>query len=98
MLFDAQRVTTLERAFNVMRGMRRKDDMLPKRLFEEPVPGGPYKGERLPRVKFNKMLDEYYALHNYDKDGIPLKETFHKFGLSTEWEVFKKEVPIGEKV
>jgi aldehyde:ferredoxin oxidoreductase len=98
LLFAAQRVVTLERAFNVIKGMRKKDDTLPKRFFEEPVPGGLYKGERLSKAKFNKMLDEYYVLHGYDKDGIPEEATFSKYGLSSEWEAFRKRVPIGEKV
>jgi len=98
LLFAAQRITTLDRAFNVMKGMRRKDDTLPKRFFAEPVPGGPFKGERLDKAKFNKMLEGYYKLHGYDKDGIPVKETFDKFGLSSEWKAFKKKVPVEEKM
>ena len=93
LLFAAQRVVTLERSFNVIKGMRRKDDTLPKRLFEEPVPSGPVKGERLDKVKFDKMIDDYYALRGYDKDGVPKEETFRKYGLSSEWKVFEKKVP-----
>jgi aldehyde:ferredoxin oxidoreductase len=92
LLCAAQRVVTLERAINVMRGMRRKDDTLPKRLFEEPVPSGPVKGARLEKAKFDKMVDDYYALRGYDKDGVPKEETFRKYGLSSEWKVFEKKV------
>jgi aldehyde:ferredoxin oxidoreductase len=97
LLFAAARVVTLERAVNVMRGMRRKDDTLPERLFQEPVPGGPYKGERLIKAKFDKMLDSYYALRGYDKDGVPKEETFKKYGLLSEWQVFKKKALVGAK-
>jgi aldehyde:ferredoxin oxidoreductase len=62
LLIAAQRVAILERAFDVMRGIRRKDDTLPDRMFETVVPGGPFKGERLEKAKFDKMVDEYYAL------------------------------------
>ncbi|MFC1950439.1 aldehyde ferredoxin oxidoreductase family protein, partial [Chloroflexota bacterium] len=65
LLLAAQGVNTLERAFNVTRGVRRKDDILPKRLFETVISGGPYKGERLDRKKFNKMIDEYYQLRGW---------------------------------
>ena len=85
----AQRVTTLERAYNVIKGMRRKDDTLPKRIFKEAVPSGPHKGVRLTKADFNKMLDHYYALHSYDEKGIPTKEAFNKFGLPEEWKAFK---------
>jgi aldehyde:ferredoxin oxidoreductase len=98
LLFAAQRVVFLERAFNVIRGMRRKDDTLPKRFFEEPTPSGPHKGERLEQAKFEKMIDDYYALRGYDKDGIPTEGGFRKYGLLTEWEVFKKKVPREEQV
>jgi len=97
LLTAAQRVLTLERAINAIRGMRRKDDTLPRRFFEEPEPVGPLKGERLLKKKFDEMIDDYYALRGYDKDGVPKEETFRKYGLSSEWEVFKKKVPEVEK-
>ncbi len=97
LLFAGQRVVTLERAFNVMKGIRRKDDTLPKRFFEEPVPSGPHKGERLDKAKFDEMIGEYYALRGYDKDGVPTEEAFKKYGLTSEWKVFKKKVLGAEK-
>jgi aldehyde:ferredoxin oxidoreductase len=90
-VFAAQRVVTLERAFNIRRGLTRADDTLPDRFFEEPVPGGPYKGEKLSKTKFAKMIDDYYNLRGYDKNGTPTEETFIKYALKPEWEVFKKE-------
>jgi aldehyde:ferredoxin oxidoreductase len=90
LLHAAQATKTLERAFNVARGIRRSDDTLPRRLFEMPVPGGRFEGERLDRQAFYKMLDEYYALRGWDADGIPTEEAFKKYGLASEWQVFKK--------
>jgi aldehyde:ferredoxin oxidoreductase len=95
LLFAAQRMTVLERAFDVMRGIRRKDDTLPKRMFETPVPGGPLKGERLEKAKFDKMVDEYYELAGWDEDGVPKEETFQKYGLSSEWQFFNKKMKKG---
>lgn len=89
----AQRVVTLERACQVIQGIRRKDDTLPKRLFEEPVPSGPHKGDKLDKANFDKMVDHYYALHGYDSNGVPKEETFKKFGLLAEWKVFRDKVP-----
>ena len=96
LLFAAARVVTLERVINVMKGMRRKDDTLPKRLLEEPVPGGPFKGERVTKSELDSMLDEYYAARGYDSDGVPKKEAFKKYNLLSEWEKFKK-LPVGPK-
>ena len=92
LLTAAQRVAVLERAFDVMRGIRRKDDTLPDRMFETAVPGGPFKGEKLEREKFDKMLDEYYELSGWDEDGVPKEETFQKYGLSSEWQIFSKKI------
>ncbi|MFC1950438.1 aldehyde ferredoxin oxidoreductase family protein [Chloroflexota bacterium] len=97
LLFAAQRVITLERAFNVIRGVKRKSDTLPKRMFKEPVPTGPFKGDRLDKAKFDKMLSKYYALRDYDSDGVPTEASFTKYGLTSEWKSFKKLVPSSEK-
>ena len=88
----AERVHLLERAFDVTRGIRRKDDTLPDRMFKNAVPGGPFKGERLDKAKFDKMLGEYYDVCGWDEDGVPKEETFKKFGLEAEWKVFKKRI------
>ncbi|HEX8029926.1 MAG TPA: aldehyde ferredoxin oxidoreductase C-terminal domain-containing protein, partial [Vicinamibacterales bacterium] len=42
-------VMGVERLINHRLGMRRKDDTLPDRWFDEPNPGGPYKGEKIDR-------------------------------------------------
>ena len=66
---------------------------MPKRIFEEPVPSGPHKGEKLAKADFDKMLDHYYSLHRYDKNGVPTEKAFKKFGLQKEWKVFHDKVP-----
>jgi len=47
-----------------------------------PVPDGPSKGAFIDRNEFQKMLDEYYELHGWDKDGFPKKETLERLGIS----------------
>jgi aldehyde:ferredoxin oxidoreductase len=79
LLWTARRVLTLERIFRVNRGIRR--DSLPKRLFEAAVPDGKYKGEKLDREKFEQMLDDYYDLRGWNKEGVPTEETLKKFDL-----------------
>jgi aldehyde:ferredoxin oxidoreductase len=92
MFAAAEKVHLLERAFDVTRGIRRKDDTLPKRMFETAVPGGPFKGARLDKDKFDKMLSEYYEMAGWDEDGVPKEETFRKFGLEAEWKVFNRRL------
>lgn len=77
-----ERIHNLERAFNALHaGFDRKDDYLPERFFKEPIKSGPYKGEKLDRKKFDKMLDENYRIHGWDEKGIPKRETLKRLGL-----------------
>jgi aldehyde:ferredoxin oxidoreductase len=93
LLRAAQRILTLERAFRALRGLRR--DTLPEKLFKTVVPDGVYKGERLHKKKFEEMLDEYYSLRGWDREGIPKEETFKKFDLSSEWKIFDRAFKKG---
>jgi len=81
-----ERIYTLERLFNVREGFTRKDDKLPERYFKEPTPIGlPIaKGKKIDRQLFEKMLDEYYALHEWDQNGVPKEVTLEKLGLNKE--------------
>ena len=82
-----ERIWTLERMFNYREaGYDRKDDRLPERYFAEAVPGGlpVIKGTKMDRKKWNKMLDEYYELHGWDKNGLPTEEALKKIGLDKE--------------
>jgi len=64
------RIINIERAINWQFGVRRKHDTLPDRFFE-PAPCPPAKGERNDRKKFDKMLDEYYRLRGWGREGKP---------------------------
>jgi aldehyde:ferredoxin oxidoreductase len=58
----------LEKAFNTLHaGFTRNDDYPPRRLMEEPVKSGPYKGFKSDKERWDKMLDEFYALWGWDK-------------------------------
>ena len=80
-----ERAYTLERAFNVREGIRRKDDIVPQRFLTEPVPDGPHKGAILKKEELDEMLDEFYEEYGWDKaTGIPTKERWEKLGFSME--------------
>jgi aldehyde:ferredoxin oxidoreductase len=81
-----ERIYTLERMFNLREGFTRKDDTLPERYFKEPTPIGlPIaRGKKIEREQFEKMLDEYYGLHKWDKNGVPTEETLKRLELDKE--------------
>jgi aldehyde:ferredoxin oxidoreductase len=77
-LLIAERITNLERLFNVREGFSRKDDALPARLVDEPMPSGPSQGSAVP---LETMLNEYYSLMGWDANGVPTPERLQALGL-----------------
>lgn len=65
-----ERIYNLERLILNKYGFYGKDDTLPKRLLEEPMPEGPAKGQV---VELEKMKEEYYKLRGW-VDGAPTPE------------------------
>ena len=81
LLKTGERIYNVERMFNVREGMSRKDDTLPKRIYDV-VPSGPTKGTCfLTQEDLNKILDEYYVLRGWDKNGIPTEEKIEELKL-----------------
>jgi len=75
-----ERIVNLERAFIVREGIRRRDDSLPRRFREEPLPEGASKGTVFDQ---EPMLDEYYAERGWDGEtGIPTRTTLLRLGLT----------------
>lgn len=67
----AGEVVTMSRQFNAREGFSRKDDYMPDRAYAEDLEdrdGTPF---GLDRARYDQMLDEYYALRGWSKDGIP---------------------------
>jgi len=64
-----QRVLDTERLINADFGLSRADDTLPKRYFDEPMPGRKSRGHRIERDKFQQMLDDYYQERSWDSNG-----------------------------
>jgi aldehyde:ferredoxin oxidoreductase len=74
----AKRIGMLIRAYNVILGIRRKDDKIPEKYFRE-IPPAPY--FKLDHDKFNQMIDEYYKLRGWNSEGIPTKKTLGELNL-----------------
>jgi aldehyde:ferredoxin oxidoreductase len=84
----AERSWNIKRCFNVREGLRRKDDKLPRLMFE-PLQDGPAEGECFKDLE--GMLDEYYEAFGWDKGaGIPFKETLKKLDMEDIAQVIEK--------
>ncbi len=77
-----ERIYNLERLINCRRGATRKDDTLPWRVMHEPIPAGPSEGRFCPPETLSEMLDRYYEMRGWDKDGVPMPEKLRELGLS----------------
>ena len=75
-----ERIFNLERLFNLKAGLTGKDDTLPKRMLEEPMPAGPAKGMV---VHLAEMLREYYKIRGWTAGGVPTPEKLKELGLES---------------
>lgn len=79
----AMRQLNMEKAFNLrFTDFDRKDDMPTPRDMNEPIPSGTLAGWKIDEEKYNKMLDEYYDLHGWDREtSYPTRKALSDLGL-----------------
>jgi len=78
MRLTGERIVNIERAYLVREGVRREHDRLPRRFLEEPLRDGPAKGHV---HELETMLDEYYSVRGWSRDGVPTKSKLASLGL-----------------
>jgi aldehyde:ferredoxin oxidoreductase len=49
--------------------------------MNEPIPDGKLKGRYCPQEELDKMLDQYYTLRGWTRDGIPTPDKLQELGL-----------------
>lgn len=72
-----ERIYNLERVILNKLGFDGKDDTLPSRLLEEPMPDGPAKGHM---IDLERMKEEYYRLRGW-VSGVPTPEKLKELGI-----------------
>lgn len=87
LLLAGERIYNLERLFNQRAGLKAKDDNLPQRMLEEPMPEGAAQGQI---CRLNEMLPEYYRLRGWDETGFPTEAKLNELGLYAQ-------IKLGEK-
>jgi len=79
LLAAATRVNHLERAYNARLGLTAKDDILPPRFTEDPMPEGPSKGKVYDILE--PMRIAWYRQHGWDAEGVPTRATLAAYQL-----------------
>lgn len=78
-----ERATNLARAFNVLQGLTRKDDMLPERLFQ-PLENGALAGVAISKPEFEQAMTELYEIKGWDPEtAAPTRARLRE--LNVEW-------------
>ena len=79
----AMKPLNLEKVFNLrFTNFNRQDDMPTPRDLNEPIPSGNLAGWKIDEGKYNRMLDEYYDLHGWNREtSFPYRKTLEELGL-----------------
>lgn len=76
-----EKMSNLNRMYNLRNGRTRRDDTLPGRFFTEEHQAGIFKGRQMTEEIFGQWLDRYYSVRGWDAGGAPTVEKLHELGL-----------------
>jgi aldehyde:ferredoxin oxidoreductase len=77
-----ERISNLARLINIREGFSRKDDTLPWKVMNKPIPDdGPSKGSAVSQEELDLLLDDYYQARGWTVDGVPMMFLLKKLGL-----------------
>ena len=79
---SGERINTIGRLINVREGLTRKDDTLPWKVMNMPIPDeGPVKGAFVSQEELDLLLDDYYEARGWTAGGIPKTEKLKELGM-----------------
>ena len=85
-----ERRNHLMRIYNLREGLTAADDRLPDRFHDDPIDSGPPgRGPPGSRRHSTAMVQGYYELMGWDRDGVPTAATRHDHHL--EWTLPEEE-------
>jgi len=91
-----ERAYQIERAAIVMRGIRREDDIPNWKCLNEKCPGehpvGPVPLPPIDQKKYEKILDSYYSLRGWTKEGIPTRKRLMGLDLKEVADALEKRI------
>jgi aldehyde:ferredoxin oxidoreductase len=79
---SGERVNTVARLINIREGLGRKDDTLPWKVMNVPIPDeGPVKGAFVSQEELDVLLDDYYESRGWTLEGVPTAEKLKEIGM-----------------
>lgn len=91
MAFGERRIN-LTKIYNIREGIKPEADTLPERFFTDPITVGRWQNYSIDKVKFNEMIQTYYAMMGWDQKGVPTYATLLENHL--EWVAEQGHLPV----
>ncbi len=87
------RINTLARLINIREGLGRKDDTLPWKVMNMPIPDeGPVKGAVVTKKELDLLLDDYYTSRGWTLEGVPTVATLKELGMDGLTKIVKAKL------
>jgi aldehyde:ferredoxin oxidoreductase len=79
---SGERINTVARLINIREGLSRKDDTLPWKVMNMPIPDeGPVKGAVVTKKELDLLLDDYYSSRGWTLEGVPTPTKLKELGM-----------------
>jgi aldehyde:ferredoxin oxidoreductase len=79
---SGERINTVARLINIREGLGRKDDTLPWKVMNVPIPDeGPVKGAVVTQEELDLLLDDYYDSRRWTVEGVPTVAKLKELGM-----------------
>ena len=94
-----ERISNYARVFNIREGFTRKDDTVPIKSMTTPVPDKCVaKGAVVKQKELDFLLDEYYKVRGWTKEGVPTVEKLKELDMNEFVNVVKSKIPVPKSV
>jgi aldehyde:ferredoxin oxidoreductase len=93
-----ERINNLGRLINIREGLTRKDDTLPWKVMHVPIPDeGVSKGSFVSQEELDLLLDDYYEVRGWTKEGIPTIEKLDEIGMGDLTYIVKDKLELSHE-
>ena len=81
---SGERINTIARLINIREGLGRKDDALPWKVMNMPIPDeGPVQGAVVTQEELDLLLDDYYHSRGWTMEGFPTTARLKELGMES---------------